>query len=174
MSNTKFVLLRPKLLLPSEKWNSVSLKKWMSILTSFLPLEQIEDDLFNPDYVEVDRIMDFARSTDDRGEVTHPLRHTGGIQVAHCWQERQNQGLGLVRTSHRHTLGLRLPDLLLDLWLNSAKYFGFRMKSFTLNIFSLSCVKSFTILCWSIRTSTHFAHVYHVTQHFLVKLAAHL
>ena len=49
----------------------------MSILTSFLPLEQIEDDLFNPDYVEVDRIMDFARSTDDRGEVTHPLRHTG-------------------------------------------------------------------------------------------------
>lgn len=37
----------------------------------FLPSwEQIEDDLFNPDYVEVDRIMDFARSTDDRGEVT--------------------------------------------------------------------------------------------------------
>lgn len=31
---------------------------------------QIEDELFNPDYVEVDRIMDFARSTDDRGEVT--------------------------------------------------------------------------------------------------------
>lgn len=37
-------------------------------------MEQIEDDLFNPDYVEVDRIMDFARSTDDRGEpVTHYL-----------------------------------------------------------------------------------------------------
>uniref|UniRef100_A0A8C0WB32 DNA helicase n=1 Tax=Castor canadensis TaxID=51338 RepID=A0A8C0WB32_CASCN len=33
-----------------------------------------EDELFNPDYVEVDRIMDFARSTDDRGEpVTHYL-----------------------------------------------------------------------------------------------------
>ncbi|CAH6777314.1 Chd7 [Phodopus roborovskii] len=37
-------------------------------------LSEIEDDLFNPDYVEVDRIMDFARSTDDRGEpVTHYL-----------------------------------------------------------------------------------------------------
>lgn len=36
----------------------------------FYPLVQIEDELFNPDYVEVDRIMDFARSTDDRGEVT--------------------------------------------------------------------------------------------------------
>ncbi|KAF5926279.1 hypothetical protein HPG69_011409, partial [Diceros bicornis minor] len=35
---------------------------------------KIEDELFNPDYVEVDRIMDFARSTDDRGEpVTHYL-----------------------------------------------------------------------------------------------------
>ncbi|PNJ47668.1 CHD7 isoform 6 [Pongo abelii] len=31
-------------------------------------LSEIEDELFNPDYVEVDRIMDFARSTDDRGE----------------------------------------------------------------------------------------------------------
>uniref|UniRef100_A0A8C0W3S9 DNA helicase n=1 Tax=Castor canadensis TaxID=51338 RepID=A0A8C0W3S9_CASCN len=37
-------------------------------------LSEIEDELFNPDYVEVDRIMDFARSTDDRGEpVTHYL-----------------------------------------------------------------------------------------------------
>ncbi|XP_028624979.1 chromodomain-helicase-DNA-binding protein 7 isoform X3 [Grammomys surdaster] len=37
-------------------------------------LSEIEDDLFNPDYVEVDRIMDFARSTDDRGEpVIHYL-----------------------------------------------------------------------------------------------------
>lgn len=32
-------------------------------------LEQIDDELFNPDYVEVDRIMDFSRSTDDNGEV---------------------------------------------------------------------------------------------------------
>ncbi|XP_006874108.1 PREDICTED: chromodomain-helicase-DNA-binding protein 7-like [Chrysochloris asiatica] len=37
-------------------------------------LSEIEDELFNPDYVEVDRIMDFAHSTDDRGEpVTHYL-----------------------------------------------------------------------------------------------------
>ncbi|KAM4865026.1 chromodomain-helicase-DNA-binding protein 7 isoform 3-T3 [Thomomys bottae] len=37
-------------------------------------LSEIEDELFNPDYVEIDRIMDFARSTDDRGEpVTHYL-----------------------------------------------------------------------------------------------------
>ncbi|XP_044931695.1 chromodomain-helicase-DNA-binding protein 7 isoform X3 [Mustela putorius furo] len=37
-------------------------------------LSEIEDELFNPDYVEVDRIMDFARSTDERGEpVTHYL-----------------------------------------------------------------------------------------------------
>ncbi|KAL2766734.1 chromodomain-helicase-DNA-binding protein 7 isoform 1 [Daubentonia madagascariensis] len=37
-------------------------------------ISEIEDELFNPDYVEVDRIMDFARSTDDRGEaVTHYL-----------------------------------------------------------------------------------------------------
>ncbi|XP_038622690.1 chromodomain-helicase-DNA-binding protein 7 isoform X1 [Tachyglossus aculeatus] len=37
-------------------------------------LSEIEDELFNPDYVEVDRIMDFARSTDDNGEpVTHYL-----------------------------------------------------------------------------------------------------
>ncbi|XP_036853906.1 chromodomain-helicase-DNA-binding protein 7 isoform X6 [Manis javanica] len=37
-------------------------------------LSEIEDELFNPDYVEVDRLMDFARSTDDRGEpVTHYL-----------------------------------------------------------------------------------------------------
>nr|XP_045363091.1 chromodomain-helicase-DNA-binding protein 7 [Camelus bactrianus] len=37
-------------------------------------LSEIEDELFNPDYVEVDRIMDFARSTDDQGEpVTHYL-----------------------------------------------------------------------------------------------------
>ncbi|XP_031802228.1 chromodomain-helicase-DNA-binding protein 7 isoform X3 [Sarcophilus harrisii] len=37
-------------------------------------LSEIEDELFNPDYVEVDRILDFARSTDDNGEpVTHYL-----------------------------------------------------------------------------------------------------
>ncbi|XP_045859367.1 chromodomain-helicase-DNA-binding protein 7 isoform X3 [Meles meles] len=37
-------------------------------------LSEIEDEHFNPDYVEVDRIMDFARSTDERGEpVTHYL-----------------------------------------------------------------------------------------------------
>lgn len=37
-------------------------------------LSEIEDELFNPDYVEVDRIMDCSRSTDDRGEpVTHYL-----------------------------------------------------------------------------------------------------
>ncbi|XP_072460759.1 chromodomain-helicase-DNA-binding protein 7 isoform X1 [Notamacropus eugenii] len=37
-------------------------------------LSEIEDELFNPDYVEVDRILDFARSTDDSGEpVTHYL-----------------------------------------------------------------------------------------------------
>ncbi|XP_075405819.1 chromodomain-helicase-DNA-binding protein 7 isoform X2 [Tenrec ecaudatus] len=37
-------------------------------------LSEIEDDLFNPDYVEVDRIMDFTCSTDDGGEpVTHYL-----------------------------------------------------------------------------------------------------
>jgi hypothetical protein len=49
----------------------------------FLPSwEQIEDDLFNPDYVEVDRIMDFARSTDDRGEVTEIICVTlGGSHV---------------------------------------------------------------------------------------------
>ncbi|MEJ1272775.1 hypothetical protein NN561_003629 [Cricetulus griseus] len=44
------------------------------IMSSRSVKKQIEDDLFNPDYVEVDRIMDFARSTDDRGEpVTHYL-----------------------------------------------------------------------------------------------------
>ena len=32
-------------------------------------LEQIDDELFNPDYVEIDRILDFSRSTDDNGEV---------------------------------------------------------------------------------------------------------
>lgn len=31
--------------------------------------QQIDDELFNPDYVEVDRIMDFSQSTDDNGEV---------------------------------------------------------------------------------------------------------
>uniref|UniRef100_A0A663EC60 Chromodomain helicase DNA binding protein 7 n=1 Tax=Aquila chrysaetos chrysaetos TaxID=223781 RepID=A0A663EC60_AQUCH len=37
-------------------------------------LSEIDDELFNPDYVEVDRIMDFSRSTDDNGEpVTHYL-----------------------------------------------------------------------------------------------------
>ena len=36
---------------------------------NLFPLVQIEDELFNPDYVEVDRIMDCSRSTDDRGEV---------------------------------------------------------------------------------------------------------
>lgn len=48
-----------------------TLRNYINILTFFFPpLVQIEDELFNPDYVEVDRIMDFARSTDDRGEVT--------------------------------------------------------------------------------------------------------
>uniref|UniRef100_A0A672TQ36 Chromodomain helicase DNA binding protein 7 n=1 Tax=Strigops habroptila TaxID=2489341 RepID=A0A672TQ36_STRHB len=37
-------------------------------------LSEIDDELFNPDYVEVDRILDFSRSTDDNGEpVTHYL-----------------------------------------------------------------------------------------------------
>ncbi|XP_064508374.1 chromodomain-helicase-DNA-binding protein 7 isoform X2 [Pseudopipra pipra] len=37
-------------------------------------LSEIDDELFNPDYVEVDRIMDVSRSTDDNGEpVTHYL-----------------------------------------------------------------------------------------------------
>uniref|UniRef100_A0A8C3IIS2 Chromodomain helicase DNA binding protein 7 n=1 Tax=Chrysemys picta bellii TaxID=8478 RepID=A0A8C3IIS2_CHRPI len=37
-------------------------------------LSEIDDELFNPDYVEVDRIMDFSHSTDDNGEpVTHYL-----------------------------------------------------------------------------------------------------
>uniref|UniRef100_A0A8D0GZ08 Chromodomain-helicase-DNA-binding protein 7 n=1 Tax=Sphenodon punctatus TaxID=8508 RepID=A0A8D0GZ08_SPHPU len=37
-------------------------------------LSEIDDELFNPDYVEVDRIMDISHSTDDNGEpVTHYL-----------------------------------------------------------------------------------------------------
>uniref|UniRef100_A0A8C3M285 Chromodomain helicase DNA binding protein 7 n=1 Tax=Chrysolophus pictus TaxID=9089 RepID=A0A8C3M285_CHRPC len=37
-------------------------------------LSEIDDELFNPDYVEIDRILDFSRSTDDNGEpVTHYL-----------------------------------------------------------------------------------------------------
>lgn len=40
---------------------------------------QIEDELFNPDYVEVDRIMDFARSTDERGEVTEDRLYYGAV-----------------------------------------------------------------------------------------------
>uniref|UniRef100_A0A6I8Q0K5 Chromodomain-helicase-DNA-binding protein 8 n=1 Tax=Xenopus tropicalis TaxID=8364 RepID=A0A6I8Q0K5_XENTR len=37
-------------------------------------LSEIEDDLFNPDYVEVDRILDVATSTDENGEpVCHYL-----------------------------------------------------------------------------------------------------
>ncbi|KAK2523460.1 Chd7 [Columba livia] len=35
-------------------------------------LSEIDDELFNPDYVEVDRILDFSRSTDDNGE---PVMH---------------------------------------------------------------------------------------------------
>ncbi|XP_053322550.1 chromodomain-helicase-DNA-binding protein 7 [Spea bombifrons] len=37
-------------------------------------LSEIEDDLFNPDYVEVDRLLDVSESTDEKGEpVTHYL-----------------------------------------------------------------------------------------------------
>ncbi|KAG8570771.1 hypothetical protein GDO81_011410 [Engystomops pustulosus] len=37
-------------------------------------LSEIEDDLFNPDYVEVDRILDVSNSTDEKGEpMTHYL-----------------------------------------------------------------------------------------------------
>uniref|UniRef100_A0A8C5SHN0 DNA helicase n=1 Tax=Laticauda laticaudata TaxID=8630 RepID=A0A8C5SHN0_LATLA len=37
-------------------------------------LSEIDDELFNPDYVEVDRIMDISHSKDDNGEsVTHYL-----------------------------------------------------------------------------------------------------
>ncbi|KAM4688567.1 chromodomain-helicase-DNA-binding protein 7 [Discoglossus pictus] len=35
-------------------------------------LSEIEDDLFNPDYVEVDRLLDVSNSTDEKGE---PLTH---------------------------------------------------------------------------------------------------
>ncbi|KAG8442016.1 hypothetical protein GDO86_010983 [Hymenochirus boettgeri] len=35
-------------------------------------LSEIEDDLFNPDYVEIDRILDVAQSTDEKGE---PMSH---------------------------------------------------------------------------------------------------
>lgn len=66
----------------SEEMNAWAFKPFSS-------LEQIEDDLFNPDYVEVDRIMDFARSTDDRGEVTEIICVTqGGSGNSHVLTER--------------------------------------------------------------------------------------
>lgn len=34
--------------------------------------QQIDDELFNPDYVEIDRIMDISHSKDDNGEVREP------------------------------------------------------------------------------------------------------
>lgn len=50
---------------------------------------QIEDELFNPDYVEVDRIMDFARSTDERGEVTEDHLYYGAVtQTAYVCLQR--------------------------------------------------------------------------------------
>ncbi|XP_054102584.1 chromodomain-helicase-DNA-binding protein 7 isoform X10 [Callithrix jacchus] len=55
-------------------------------------LSEIEDELFNPDYVEVDRIMDFARSTDDRGEpVTHYLVKWCSLPYEDStWERRQD------------------------------------------------------------------------------------
>lgn len=44
------------------------------ILFMLFPLKQIDDELFNPDYVEVDRIMDISHSKDDNGEVREPDR----------------------------------------------------------------------------------------------------
>uniref|UniRef100_A0A452IKE3 Uncharacterized protein n=1 Tax=Gopherus agassizii TaxID=38772 RepID=A0A452IKE3_9SAUR len=84
-------------------WAGIALKKFFFLLSSssylhcqWASVEQLDKDkriqqkvkrfkakqgqnkflseLFNPDYVEVDRIMDFSRSTDDNGEpVTHYL-----------------------------------------------------------------------------------------------------
>ncbi|XP_077022960.1 chromodomain-helicase-DNA-binding protein 7 isoform X2 [Tamandua tetradactyla] len=55
-------------------------------------LSEIEDELFNPDYVEVDRIMDFVRSTDDRGEpVTHYLVKWCSLPYEDStWERRQD------------------------------------------------------------------------------------
>lgn len=79
-------------------------------------MEQIEDDLFNPDYVEVDRIMDFARSTDDRGEVTDLLGYTGWFRQFTCVDRRHRIQAWACRASTTMCLvyvELKLNDLLI-------------------------------------------------------------
>lgn len=87
----------------------------MNILFFFPPLVQIEDELFNPDYVEVDRIMDFARSTDDRGEVTEDHLYSGAAtQTSLCVLTENDHGildLVLVRALDHGSRGLNLTEI---------------------------------------------------------------
>ncbi|KAM4704795.1 chromodomain-helicase-DNA-binding protein 7 isoform 2-T2 [Rhinophrynus dorsalis] len=55
-------------------------------------LSEIEDDLFNPDYVEVDRILDVSNSTDEKGEpVSHYLVKWCSLPYEDCtWELKQD------------------------------------------------------------------------------------
>lgn len=54
----------------------------LNVLLSLLPLYQPDEDLFNPDYVEVDRILEVAHTKDsDTGEVSA----TAAIQLLLVW-----------------------------------------------------------------------------------------
>lgn len=43
---------------------------------SYCCVSQMDDEPFNPDYVEVDRVLDVSESTDENGEVCVYIYHS--------------------------------------------------------------------------------------------------
>lgn len=63
----------------------------LNVSLSLLPLHQPDEDLFNPDYVEVDRILEVAHTKDsDTGEVSA----TPSMQLLFIWKRGEQGTVG--------------------------------------------------------------------------------